>query len=332
MEKGGARRAGPKLSQPGSEYLRMLRKSPLMPITQLDQLDLEAQYSYADYLSWRLEEAVELIRGRVFRISPSPGLRHQRVSRRLLTLIEAHAGGGPCELFHAPFDVRLPLPPHLVTEDKIHTVVQPDLCVICDPKKLDSRGCLGAPDWIIEILSPGTSRKDFRDKFEVYEHAGVKEYWIVHPHDETVLTYRLNADGRYEGLQRPYLAGDMVPVGLFSDWRVDLGRGFSGETLRLFFLFPFCLYPHALRPVRLPGAAPSKPNRSPPFVSSSLFDILTASLLPLFPLLKAQFEIPASHFPAAGRRCGRGGGFGGLARIRGNRVRRGSRPNGRGGG
>ena len=89
------------------------------------------------------------------------------------------------------------------------------MCVICDPSKIDDRGCLGAPDWIIEILSPHTSAKDLREKFDVYEETGVREYWVVHPQEQTVLIYILNAEGKYESTLRPYVRTDKIhPVTL----------------------------------------------------------------------------------------------------------------------
>lgn len=195
-------------------------------ITQLDQLDLDARYTYADYLSWRFSDMVELIRGHIHRMSPAPNLEHQRVARRLLKQIDQFLEGKSCEAFFAPFDVRLPLPPDRVRDEQIDTVVQPDLCVVCDPSKLDPRGCLGAPDWVIEILSPATSRTDLTDKFDLYQHAGVREYWIIHPHEQTLLPYVRNAEGRFEGRSRPYLRGDRVPSAVFPGWEVDLDRVF----------------------------------------------------------------------------------------------------------
>jgi Uma2 family endonuclease len=192
-------------------------------ISELSQLDLKAKYTYADYLNWKFEEMVELIRGRVYKMSPAPNLEHQRVASRLQGYIFQRLNGGPCEVFSAPFDVRLPLPPGKVKNDKIDTVVQPDLCVVCDPAKLDTHGCLGAPDWVIEILSPATSRKDITEKFDVYQHAGVREYWLVHPFEQTVLVYMLNAGGVFEGRQRPYVRGELVPSTIFPGWEVDLG-------------------------------------------------------------------------------------------------------------
>ena len=207
------------------EFLLPFQKETAM-ISDLNQLDLESRYTYADYLTWRFEERVELIGGRIHHMSPAPNLEHQRVAARLQGIIFQLLESQPCEVFHAPFDVRLPLPPTRLRDDKIDTVVQPDICVVCDPAKLDSKGCIGAPDWVIEILSPGTSRKDFTEKFEVYQHAGVREYWLIHPHEQTLLVYRLDESGVFVGRQLPYLRGDRVPSGVFPGWEVDLDRVF----------------------------------------------------------------------------------------------------------
>lgn len=137
--------------------------------------------------------------------------------------------GKKCELFAAPFDVRLPLSPKQKTDKEIITVVQPDLCVVCDPTKIDERGCLGAPDWIIEILSRHTSTKDLHDKFDVYEEAGVKEYWVVHPQEQTVLLYVLNAKGKYEGALKPYVRTDNIPSITLPGLTINLEDVFPDE-------------------------------------------------------------------------------------------------------
>src|SRR5258705_9093510 len=134
----------------------------------------------------------ELIPGKIYKMSPAPGSMHQKVSMRLTLKIGNFLEGKKCQLFSAPFDVRLPLSSKQSSDKEITTVVQPDLCVVCDPARIDNRGCLGAPDWIIEILSQHTSSKDLREKFEVYEKAGVGEYWVVHPQEQTVLVYVLH--------------------------------------------------------------------------------------------------------------------------------------------
>lgn len=197
-------------------------------ITDINQLDLSKSYTYADYLNWQFDELVELIRGKVVRMSPAPNTLHQSCSSNLHGLIWSYLRGTSCQSFAAPFDVRLPLPPTQQTDDKINTVVQPDLCVICDLEKLDNRGCNGAPDWIIEILSKGTAQKDLKDKFDIYQHAGVREYWIVHPSEGTVLPYRLNEKGIYQLFrQTPFTQEEFVPVGIFPGFEVDLGDVFG---------------------------------------------------------------------------------------------------------
>ena len=149
-------------------------------------------------------------------MSPAPNTLHQSCSGNLYGLIWSFLRDKSYKSFTAPFDVRLPLPPTQLTNDKIDTVVQPDLCVICDIEKLDSQGCNGAPDWIIEILSKGTAQKDLKDKFDIYQHAGVKEYWIVHPTEGTVLPYRLDETGSYQLFrQTPFTLEEVVPVGYF---------------------------------------------------------------------------------------------------------------------
>lgn len=194
-------------------------------ITDINQLDLEKSYTYSDYLSWQFEEMVELIRGKVVRMSPAPNLYHQKVSSNLFSFIGPHFRGEKCQAFHAPFDVRLPVPP---PPENATTVVQPDICVICDESKLDIQGCNGAPDWIIEILSPATSKKDLTDKFDLYQNAKVKEYWIVHPSDGTVIPFHLNADGNYESIRRtPFAKGEKVQVGIFPELVIDLDEIFD---------------------------------------------------------------------------------------------------------
>jgi Uma2 family endonuclease len=197
-------------------------------ITSIDQLDLSRSYTYADYLTWQFDERVELIRGKVVRMSTAPSTSHQACSGNLHLIIGTYLRKQACKVFYASFDVRLPLPPENPSNNKIDTIVQPDISVICDLSKLDAQGCQGAPDWIIEILSPATSQKDLTDKFDLYQHAGVQEYWVVHPSEATVIPYRLNMDGQYETLRpTPFVKGDCVPSGLFPDLAVDLGEVFE---------------------------------------------------------------------------------------------------------
>lgn len=162
-------------------------------ITDISQLDPNETYSYADYLRWRFEQSVELIKGKVYTMSPAPRSVHQRISMRLSGELYTHFRGQSCEVYPAPFDVRLPnLDYEPGFNAKIHTVVQPDISVICDPVKIDEFGCVGPPDWIIEITSPSTHKKDFSEKFDLYESAGVREYWIVVPKSQEIYVYALN--------------------------------------------------------------------------------------------------------------------------------------------
>jgi Uma2 family endonuclease len=166
-------------------------------ITSIDQLDENKKYSYADYLTWKFDGYVELLRGKLSKMA-LPTSDHQRMVLRLGTLFDNYLADNPCKVYPAPFDVRL-LDHKKSTADKdIFTVVQPDVCVICDENKVDKKGCLGSPDLIVEILSPSTKKKDVEDKFELYEYNGVREYWIVSNEDETILVFDLDDTGNYK--------------------------------------------------------------------------------------------------------------------------------------
>ncbi len=182
-------------------------------------------YTYGDYLTWRDDERWELIDGVPYNMTPAPSRIHQRVSRELLRQIADYLDGKTCEVYAAPFDVRLPQGDE--EDEGIETVVQPDLVVVCDPKKLDERGCRGAPDWVIEILSPETAARDMKIKRDLYERVGVREYWLVDPANKTVQIYLQGADGRY-GRPEIYAAGDRVKVGIFPELVVDLAKVFGG--------------------------------------------------------------------------------------------------------
>jgi Uma2 family endonuclease len=195
---------------------------------KVEEPDLAGTYSYADYLTWRWDSMVELIHGKVYKMSPSPGSRHQKVSGNLFGKLWHYLLGKPCQVFSAPFDVRLPSRQNQ-SDKEIFTVVQPDICVICDKSKIDERGCAGAPDWIIEILSPHTSAKDLREKFDVYEEAGVKEYWVVHPQEQTLLIYTLDQHGCYRGTLKPYVRTDKVSSQCLPGLEINLEEVFPLE-------------------------------------------------------------------------------------------------------
>jgi len=151
---------------------------------ELAELDLTQLYTYADYIKWDFEERVELLRGKIFKMG-APSTTHQRISMQMGSSINAYLKGKHCEVFSAPFDVRIP---RKTIEDKdIITVFQPDLCVICDPSKIDDRGCLGAPDIVIEILAPLNNKIKLKYKHQIYEEIGVKEYWIIDPRENCAM-------------------------------------------------------------------------------------------------------------------------------------------------
>lgn len=161
-----------------------------MPLPQRDA----QRHTYGEYVTWNDGERWELIDGVAYAMSPAPSRTHQRLVLELSRQIADALEGSNCELNIAPFDVRLPKADE--SDDQVDTVVQPDLVVVCDPVRLDERGCRGAPDWVIEVLSPATAGHDHIVKRKVYERAGVREYWLVHPVDRIVTVYRL-VDGQY---------------------------------------------------------------------------------------------------------------------------------------
>jgi Uma2 family endonuclease len=163
---------------------------------QVNEPDPSLTYTYADYLKWNYEERLELFRGKVFPLS-APNTKHQIVSGNLFANFHHFLIRHNCKVFSAPFDVRLPVR-NKRKDNEITTVVQPDVCVICDETKIDERGCCGSPDLVIEILSPGNTKKELQLKHELYEEAGVIEYWIVYPVEESVAVFVLS-DGKFSG-------------------------------------------------------------------------------------------------------------------------------------
>ena len=171
-------------------------------ITSLSQLDPNGYYTYADYITWQFQERVELFKGMIVKMSPAPNRKHQHISGNIFFMLKGFLKEGDCKVYDAPFDVVL-------SKQDQSTVVQPDICVICDASKLTEQGCTGAPELIIEILSPGNSRKEKKEKFELYEENGVIEYWLVSPMDHTIIIYTLNDHGTYIG-SKPYVTGEHV--------------------------------------------------------------------------------------------------------------------------
>jgi Uma2 family endonuclease len=194
-------------------------------ITKLSDLDLTKTYSYADYLLWQFQERVELIKGKIFEMSPAPSRKHQEVSRVLNRYLDRYFEHNSCGLYTAPFDVRLVNFKKSTDDTKVFTVVQPDLCVVCDREKLDDRGCLGSPDLVIEILSPGNSKKEMGIKFDLYEENGVKEYWIVNQSEKTILLYVLK-DAKFIGL-KPIVESGKLESPTFPDLKFPIKNIFK---------------------------------------------------------------------------------------------------------
>jgi Uma2 family endonuclease len=198
-------------------------------IQDVSALDVNKIYTYADYLTWQIQERVELIKGRIFKMSPAPLRHHQEVSGAFFWEFRSYLRKKTCKVFHAPFDVRLPKRQEQQKDEDIYTVVQPDIVVVCDRSKLDRRGCVGAPDLIVEVLSPSTAAKDVKDKFALYEESGVREYWIAIPSEAILEVFKLDKRGKYR-LDRIYTREDTVPVGIFEDFSIDLTEVFEEES------------------------------------------------------------------------------------------------------
>ncbi|MDQ1352559.1 MAG: hypothetical protein QG657_2865 [Acidobacteriota bacterium] len=192
-------------------------------------LQKEAEkFTYGHYLSWDDGERWELIDGEAYNMTPAPNTGHQLISMELAVQFKTQLKEKSCQVISAPFDVRLPLGKE--REEDIENVVQPDIVIVCDAKKLDKKGCLGAPDMIIEILSPFTARKDRKEKFFLYERVGVKEYWLVMPEEKLVEVFRLGPGGKY-GRPEIYCETDNVQVEVLNEVVIDLNAVFGSETL-----------------------------------------------------------------------------------------------------
>ncbi len=190
------------------------------------ELDLTKRYSYADYLNWFDDQRRELYNGFIRLMSPAPRRIHQTTSSQFFGHFWYFLKGKKCQLFHAPFDVRLPQKNKENSE--IYTVVQPDLCIICDPEKLDDKGCIGAPDLIIEIISKSSAKNDAIEKYKIYEDAGVLEYWIVYPETQLVHVFLLENQKFY--LQKIYASDDKIEVAIFKgELIIDLNDIFENQ-------------------------------------------------------------------------------------------------------
>ena len=183
----------------------------------------EKRYTFADVLTWDEDDRIEIINGEAFMMSP-PSRVHQEISGELFGQLRDYLKGKQCRVYAAPFGVRLFEEDSDSPED-VDTMVEPDISVICDSSKLDKYGCKGAPDLIIEILSPATRRYDRITKLSQYQRAGVREYWIVDPDSKEVQTFLLDG-GRY--FVKGYgTAEDKLRVEVLEDCVIDLSAVFT---------------------------------------------------------------------------------------------------------
>jgi len=163
--------------------------------SKAEEPDLAGYYNYSDYLKWTFDGMVELIRGKIFKMSPAPSTGHQLILIELTGIFWQHLKGKKCKTFVAPFDVRLPVGKK---GNVYKTVVQPDLGIVCDLLKLEKSGVKGAPDLVVEILSPSNRQIEMHEKFEAYQASLVREYWIIHPEEQWMYQYVLNDNLKFE--------------------------------------------------------------------------------------------------------------------------------------
>ena len=181
------------------------------------------RYTFADVLTWGENERIEIIDGEAVMMAP-PSRIHQKISVSITSQLYNFLEGKKCEVYPAPFGVRLFEKDGDIPDD-VDTMVEPDISVVCDKNKLDKNGCKGAPDLVIEILSPSTVRHDRFVKLGLYQRAGVREYWIVEPETQTVQVYTLE-----NGILQPrafYGAGDVAKVNVLNGCFVELGKVFT---------------------------------------------------------------------------------------------------------
>jgi Uma2 family endonuclease len=202
------------------------RRLPRVEESEVVYITPSKRYTYADYLTWMDYRRRELINGVVYDLFSAPSLTHARISTNLTSLIGwfIRRRKGKCQVFHAPFAVRLPKNGE-TADDKIPTVIEPDICVVCDPAKLDEKGCIGAPDLIVEVQSPSTRSRDLNEKFVSYEESGVREYWTIDPPRRTLTVFLLQENGKFDS-GTVYKKGK-APVSIFEGLKIDLKKLFE---------------------------------------------------------------------------------------------------------
>lgn len=189
----------------------------------LPKVESDKIYTYVDYLTWDEDERIEIVDGKPV-MQGTPSRKHQKVSEEIFFQLRQYLEGKQCEVYHAPFAVRL-FEREEDTPDEIKTVVEPDIVVVCDKNKLDEKGCKGAPDMVVEILSPATAKRDKFVKLHLYRRAGVKEYWIVDPIEQSVQVFEL--EGTNYNPTAFYNKDDIAKVNALDGCFIELSRVFA---------------------------------------------------------------------------------------------------------
>jgi len=196
-------------------------------LTDVNQLDFNQLYTYEDYCTWQFPERIELIDGVPYQLMSAPKIIHQRISMRLSGWWFIFLQTKSCEVFAAPIDVYFPNP----NAGKKNTVVQPDLCIVCNTTKIEEKGISGAPDLVIEILS-NDKKRDTHFKFNLYQREGVKEYWVVHPEEDWLIIYTLNEDKKYIGSKHYSVEDEKINSVLFPEFELDLRKLFEAVNTK----------------------------------------------------------------------------------------------------
>jgi Uma2 family endonuclease len=183
----------------------------------------DRHYTYKDFKNWTDKERWELIDGVAYAMSPSPSLQHQKIVGAIYREIANYLMGKTCDVFISPLDVFLPQ--GVKDENESDTIVQPDLMVVCDKNKQSDKGIKGAPDLVVEVVSPASGGRDKVEKLNLYERSGVKEYWILDPDDSTLMVFKLDSNGTY-GRPDTYNCENTVRVGIFESLEIDLKKVF----------------------------------------------------------------------------------------------------------
>lgn len=185
-------------------------------------LQKDGRYTYADYVQWPADQRWEIVDGVAYMLT-SPNTKHQQICVQLVVEFGAYLRGRNCQVFTSPYDVVLP--DKSESEISSSNVVQPDLLIVCDRNKLDDKKCIGSPDLVVEIISPSTAKRDMRYKYQLYEHHGVREYWIVHP-DYPLIEQFASEEGAFKKIGSFSSEDEMTPH-IFPDLTIKLSNIFD---------------------------------------------------------------------------------------------------------